>query len=57
MRARALQPPEHVDLTAGRQVGDEASQVVVELVGLVFVLVFVEEISVEQQSHLLLHGH
>ena len=55
MRARALQSPKHVDLTAGCQVRDEAPQVAVELVRLVFILlVFVGEISVEQQSHLLL---
>ena len=55
LRAGALQPPGHVDLTAGGQVGDEAPQVAVKLVRLVFILVFVGEISVEQQAHLLLH--
>ena len=56
LRARALQPPGHVYLTAGGQVGDETSQVVVELLRLVFVPpVFVGEVTVEQQANLLLH--
>ena len=56
LRAGALQPPGHVDLAAGGQVGDQTSEVVVELLRLVFVPpVLVGEIPVEQQGHLLLH--
>ena len=54
VRTGAVQPSGHVDLTAGCQVGDEAPEVAVKLVRLVFILVFVGEISVEQQANLLL---
>ena len=53
VRTGDVQPPGHVDLTAGGQVGDEAPQVAVKLVRLVFILlIFVGEISVEQQPDL-----
>ena len=54
MRTWALQPPEHIDLTAGCEVRDEAAEVVVKLPRLLFIPVLVLQISVEQEAHLLL---